>query len=180
MVPDPTGCGCARRAARPGSGRGADRGGLEAIAAQPLVRELRQGGRAYFTAKRLGHAESDILDQHDENVWRVVREALRLGRPLSGRVLQARFHHALAHRRRRKGKHEPSSGTSAANAGEAEMPSRAREKSKRRFMGNGNQSPMFFGGKALKVAAWALSFPVTEAIQGSSRWPTVISSLGSR
>jgi hypothetical protein len=68
----------------------ADRGRVERVVADPLIGEARQGGRRDFAAECVGQPESDVVQEHDEDVGRVLRQVVRIGPSDVPGVLQRR------------------------------------------------------------------------------------------
>ena len=60
--------------------RRADRGGVEGVVADALVRDARQRRRVDRAAEGVGQAEADVVEQDDEDVGRVLRQMARLRR----------------------------------------------------------------------------------------------------
>ena len=86
------------------AGRRADGGGVEGVVAKALIGELAQRGRVDLAAERVRDTEADVIEQHDEDIRRVLGQALRRRGPFHRGVLEARLHHAL-HRRPGKRQH---------------------------------------------------------------------------
>ena len=85
------------------SGR-ADRRGMKPVVADAGVRHTRKRGRADHAAVGVGQAESHIVEQHDEDIGRILGQAALVDAPLMLRLLQGDAGNA-GRRRRCKRQH---------------------------------------------------------------------------
>ena len=69
--------------------RRTDRSGVEAVVADAFVAQLRKRRRVREAAKGVRHAEARVVNQHDEHVRRILRQAIRLDAAFVDGLLQA-------------------------------------------------------------------------------------------
>ena len=85
-----------------GARRRADRRGMELIERDALVGEARKRRRVHLAAQRVGEAEADIVQQHDQDVRGVRGKMVRFRAPHMLRLLQRRPRRACGRDRRKR------------------------------------------------------------------------------
>ena len=86
--------------------RRANRCRVESVVADPLIGDAGQGWRMDRAAIGVGKAKANVIQQDDENIWRVLGQMAYLGAPMMNGVLQSGFGHARR-RSRCEGQHGP-------------------------------------------------------------------------
>ncbi len=71
-----------------------DRCGVKAVVAQSLAGQPGEGGRGDLAAEGVGKAEADVIEQHDQDVGRIRRQAIRLDPPNVFGLLEGGAGHA--------------------------------------------------------------------------------------
>ena len=80
--------------------RRADRGRVEGVVADAVIRDPRKRRRVDWTAIGIGQAEANVIEEDDQDVGRVLRQVVRLRPPLMRRILKPRRSDACRRDRR--------------------------------------------------------------------------------
>ena len=107
----------------------ADRGRVESVEGDALIGEARQRRRVHLAAERVGEAEADVVEQHDQDVRRVGGKVVRLRAPDMLRFLQRRPRRARGGDRRKRSTEPRASLTCCAKATLGFRPRRLRRRS---------------------------------------------------